>query len=895
MKKGGQGGFKIFKSGAPYTMAATPKTIYLKDYQAPHYLVETIDLIFDLHEDFTTVKAQLQIRANGHDGKTLPLILDGQELELSSIALDGHALEKTDYQLDKEHLTIPAPGASFELATEVRIKPQLNTSLMGLYKSSGNFCTQCEAEGFRRITYFIDRPDNLAIFTVTIIGDKDRYPVLMSNGNFTDRGDLPANRIWRKWHDPFKKAGHLFALVAGNFDILRDHFVTQSGRNVTLSLYLEHGNLNKGYHAMNALKQAMRWDEQVYGREYDLDIFMTVAVSDFNMGAMENKGLNIFNSAAILASPETATDADYERITRVVGHEYFHNWSGNRVGCRDWFQLSLKEGFTVFRDQSFTADMTSAPVKRIEDVKMLRTLQFNEDAGPLAHPVRPASYMEINNFYTLTVYEKGAELIHMLHTLLGAEDFRTATDLYFSRFDGKVATTDDFVDCMQEVSKIDLQQFRLWYDQAGTPELTVHDSYDAAAQEYTLSIKQMTPPTPGQAEKKPLHIPVAMGLVNEQGGAWDLIINGTDLGKTTVLNVREFDNTFIFSGIKEKPVPSLLRGFSAPVKCHYDYDELQLKVLLLYDTDPFTRWEASQTLALRQLLHLVGCLQEQKVLFVEPAYILIVKRLLSHTELDPAFLALLLMLPSEAYLTEFVNPIDPIIIHQAREVLRLQLAEQLRSEWLICYTENHDAGAYQYNNVASGKRMLKNVALSYLLALPDESLQTMAYNQYQGASNMTDRFAALSLLANSQAVQRDKALSNFYELFEKDALVLDKWFAVQATSMLPNTFKNVQRLTKHKAFNIKNPNKVRALIGNFSKNNPLHFHALNGSGYEFLADYVLQLDALNPQIASRLVEPLTHWRRYKLEHAQLMKAQLERIMLTKLSKDTYEVVSKALV
>ncbi len=875
-------------------MSNIPKTIYLKDYQAPHYVVETIDLIVDLHEDFTAVKSQLHIRANGHDGKTLPLILDGQELELLSIKLDGNVLEKNAYQVDSEQLTILAPGNSFEIETDVKIKPQLNTSLMGLYKSSGNFCTQCEAEGFRKITYFIDRPDNLAIFTTTIMANQARYPVLLSNGNRVDGGDLPNGRHWVKWQDPFKKAGHLFALVAGNFDILEDHFMTMSGRKVTLKLFVERGNLPKTEHAMQSLKFAMRWDELIYGREYDLDIFMTVAVADFNMGAMENKGLNIFNSKAILANSDTATDTDFEYILRVVGHEYFHNWSGNRVGCRDWFQLSLKEGFTVFRDQGFSADMTSAAVRRIEDVKVLRASQFNEDAGPMSHPVRPASYIEISNFYTVTVYEKGAELIRMQHTLLGPEKFRLATDLYFNRYDGKVATTDDFVACMQEISGIDLRQFKLWYDQAGTPELTVTDAYDVAKKQYTLTIKQYTAPTPEQADKQALHIPVKIGLLKANGEEFDLLLQGHNLGKTTVLDVKQIENSFIFDDVTEKPIPSLLRGFSAPVRLTYDYTDEQLKILLAYDTDTYARWEAGQILALRQLLKLVKAVQNEQSLQVDADYILLIKNLIKQTKLDPAFLALLLTLPGELYLIDFVTPIDPLAIHTARDYLRQQLAEQLRNEWLILYTENHEVGPYAQDNVANGKRALKNVALSYLLVLNDKAFYELAYKQYTEANNMTDRFVALSLFSNTQAKERELTLADFEMRFKTDAIVMDKWFGVQATCGLPGALKTVQDLMRNPGFDIKNPNKVRALLAGFAKNNPGNFHLLDGSGYKFLAEQVLAIDAFNPQIAARLVEPLTQWKRYKPEHSRLMQQQLEKIVQATLSKDTYEVVSKSL-
>jgi aminopeptidase N len=849
------------------------KTEYLKDYQAPEFYVDTVDLIFELAEEFTIVKAQLFIRAND-PSKNAPLVLDGKDLELISVSLNGQQLTKNDYELTAQHLTIPNVGAACQIDTVVKIKPQENTMLMGLYQSSGNFCTQCEAEGFRRITYYIDRPDNLAIFTVTIVADKDKYPILLSNGNNVDSGIALGNKHWIKWHDPHKKAAHLFALVAGDFDVLDDQFVTMSARKVKLRLFVERGNLDKTNHAMQALKQSMRWDEEVYGREYDLDIFMTVAVSDFNMGAMENKGLNIFNTKFILANQQTATDTDFINITRVVGHEYFHNWSGNRVGCRDWFQLSLKEGFTVFRDQNFTGDMSSFAVKRIEDVNLLRSLQFKEDSSPMAHPIRPASYMEINNFYTLTVYEKGAEVIRMLYTLLGSKKFREATDLYFSRFDGQAVTTDDFVDCMQKVSGIDLGQFRRWYSQSGTPLLTITDEYDAKQQRYLLHVKQETKSTADQKTKRALHIPLRMGLLDQAGAELT----------TQLLHITKAEQTFEFINIPHKPTPSLLRGFSAPVNLRYDYTTAQLQLLLKHDRDEFARWEAGQVLALRNL----------QTSQLDPQFIDIFKHLLQAKDIDSAFLALLLTLPSETYLADQMAEIDPLAIHQTREGARLNLAKSLQSEFLQCYKNNLQTGVYDLSNNAVGQRALKNVCLDYLMLLDDQAITQLALQQYQTANNMTDKYTALVSLAHSENCESNTVLDDFYKYYQQDPLVIDKWFAVQATAKSSSTFANVKRLMQHPDFNIKNPNRARALIANFVKNNPGQFHAQEGAAYQWLGDIVLELNKLNPQLASRLVEPLTHWRRFAEPYKTRMQEQLRRIAAAELSLDVYEVVTKAL-
>lgn len=870
-------------------------TKYLKDYQAPDYQVENVTLRVELGEERTLVKSHLKISAHDHEGK-LPLILNGQSLKLLSVALNGKLLFPKDYELTDDHLKIPAPGASFELETTVEIKPQENTSLMGLYKSNGNFCTQCEPEGFRKITYYIDRPDNLAKFTVTIVGDKKCYPVMLSNGNLIDSGELENNQHWVTWQDPFKKSPHLFALVAGQFDVLDDEFQTFSGRKVKLRLFVEPGNLDKCPHAMQALKEAMRWDEVIYGREYDLDIFMTVAVGDFNMGAMENKGLNIFNTKCILANQATATDSDFLNITRVVGHEYFHNWSGNRVGCRDWFQLSLKEGFTVFRDQEFSIDLASSSVKRIQDVDALRTLQFKEDAGPMSHPIRPASYIEINNFYTLTVYEKGAEVIRMMHTLLGPEKFRQATDLYFSRFDEQSVTTDDFVACMAEVSGLDLDQFKLWYSQAGTPIVEITDDYDPKTQTYCLHLRQHTPPTAGQTEKHALHIPVRLGLLSDAGMEYPLRLKDDHSAATTrVLDFKALEQSFEFIEIPSKPTPSLFRGFSAPVKISYNYTDTQLLLLLDHDTDAFCRWEAGQLLAMRRLFNLIKAVQQNEALTLDQEFIEVFRRILNSKNSDLSFLALLLKLPSEIYLADNLEQIDPLAIHRARQFVLKQLAEQLKSDFLRCYLENDVKTEFNLSNQAIGQRALRNTCLSYLILIDDPAISDLVLKHYYGANNMTDKLAALSAFCQRNLPERITLLEDFYNRYHKDDLVLDKWFSVQACSRLDSTFANVETLVEHKDFNLKNPNKVRALIVAFAKMNPGQFHGHEGKPYKFLAQIAIHLDQLNPQMAARLLEPLTHWRRFAEPHQSQMKAALIEVSSQTLSPDSYEIVSKSLL
>ena len=876
--------------------ATTPNAIHLRDYTPPAFLIESVDLHFELDEAHTTVRARSRLRRNPASASIGPLVLDGQELELLSIYLDGAALAAGEFAVDADHLTIPTVPQAFTLEVETRIRPRDNTALEGLYTSSGNFCTQCEAEGFRKITYYLDRPDVMARFTTTIVADQARYPVLLSNGNLAASGRLEGGRHWARWEDPFPKPCYLFALVAGQLVRIADRFRTASGREVALHLYVEARNAEKCAHALASLKQAMRWDEENYGREYDLDVYMIVAVDDFNMGAMENKGLNIFNSKYVLARPETATDEDYEHIQGVIGHEYFHNWSGNRVTCRDWFQLSLKEGFTVFRDQQFTAAMTSPSVKRIGDVNVLRTHQFREDAGPLAHPVRPQSYVEINNFYTVTVYNKGAEVVRMLYGLLGPDGFRRGTDLYFERHDGQAVTTDDFVRALEDATGADLTQFRRWYDQAGTPLLTARGEYDAGARVYTLSVRQHTPATPGQPDKLPLHIPLALGLLGPDGFDLPLRLPGAPGAKpgTRVVALRRETEIYTFTDVEAAPVPSLLRGFSAPVRVDYDYSDADLAFLMAHDSDEFNRWDAGQRLGERVIQRLVADYRAGRRLALEPGLADAFAALLTDRTVDRRLLAQALVLPSETYLAEQTENVDPEAIHVARQFVRHALARALRERLLETYAAHRDSH-YQLGAEAIGRRRLKNTCLSYLLELADPGLYRLGMTQFRDADNMTDLVAALAALAQLDIPERIEALAEFYRRWQHDPLVLDKWLALQATSRLPGTLEEVKRLCHHPAYNPANPNKVRALIGAFCSGNPVRFHDPSGVGYLFLTDRVLELDSGNPQLAARLLGPLSQWRNYEPHRRELMAGQLRRILAHKqLSRDVYEIASKSL-
>jgi len=867
----------------------TQEPIYLRDYQVPDYLINTVDLQFELTEEFTVVTSALVV--HGNPAAIQPkqdLILHGEALELIAIQLNGKALSEQQYQLKDDTLIILNVPKQFTLEIKTRIKPQENTALSGLYKSCGNFCTQCEAHGFRRITYFLDRPDVMSRFTTSIIADEIKYPVLLSNGNLVFAEKRADGKHMVKWEDPFKKPCYLFALVGGDLECVEDYFITQSGRKVILKIYVEKGNRDKSAHAMTAVKKAMRWDEENFGREYDLDIYMIVAVSDFNMGAMENKGLNIFNTQYILAKPETATDLDYIHIESVIAHEYFHNWTGNRITCRDWFQLSLKEGLTIFRDQSFTADTTSKTVARIHDVKDLRNNQFPEDAGPLAHPVRPDAVIEINNFYTATVYNKGAEVIRMQQTILGHDTFRKAMDLYFTRHDGQAVTIEDFVRTMEDTSGLDLAQFRLWYSQAGTPILTIHDEYDANKQEYALHIKQSCPATPGQAHKKPFHIPVKVGLLARDGKelAHDL------------LQVKKEVEVFHFKNIPVKPIPSILRGFSAPVKVNYAYTDADLQLLMQHDTDLFNRWEAGQQYALHLILRLTKDFRANKPLHIPTQYFSALQHLLLNLQHDKWLLTEMLILPTEKYIAEQMAVIDVEAIHHVREFVLVEIAKQLKNHFLDLYEKNNTTLPYEFNMHDMGLRQLKNICLSYLMLLGDKTIYAnFGMRQFHSAlnNNMTDTMAALACLVNIEAPERELALNEFYNQWQHDALVVDKWFALQATAKLPMTLNHIKQLLHHPAFDLKNPNKVYALIGSFGQRNPHCFHIANGEGYQFLTDIVLQLDRFNPQMAARMVKPFSEWRRYDSGRQHLMRQELERMLNTQtLSKDVFEIVSKSL-
>ena len=879
-----------------------PQVIYLKDYQAPEYLIDETHLTFELFEDHSLVHAQLLMRRNPARGEGLPpLVLNGQQLQLVSVQLDDQALSAGDYQLDDNSLTLHPKAQTFTLDTTVKIHPESNTALEGLYKSGSMYCTQCEAEGFRKITYYLDRPDVMSTFTTTVIAEQHRYPILLSNGNPIGSGPADDGRHWATWEDPFKKPAYLFALVAGDLWCVEDTFTRQSGRDVALRIYVEPENIDKCQHAMVSLKKSMRWDEEVYGREYDLDIFMIVAVNDFNMGAMENKGLNIFNSSCVLARAETATDAAHQRVEGVVAHEYFHNWTGNRITCRDWFQLSLKEGFTVFRDAEFSADMNSRTVKRIEDVAYLRTHQFAEDAGPMAHPVRPDSFIEISNFYTLTIYEKGAEVVGMVRTLLGADGFRKGSDLYFERHDGQAVTCDDFIKAMEDANGVDLTQFKRWYSQAGTPRLEVSEAYDSTAQRYSLTFRQSCPQTPDKREKLPFVIPVAMGLLDAQGQELPLRLHGEAPAVNTsrVLSVIEAEQTFTFIDIDEQPLPSLLRGFSAPVKLSFPYNRDQLMFLMQHDSDGFNRWDAGQQLSVQVLQDLIAQHQKGEPLVMDQRLITALHTVLTDESLDQAMVAEMLSLPGEAYLIEISEVADVDAIHAAREFARQQLADNLSDALWQRYQTNRELSKQTPYVAASehfARRALQNIALSYLMLTGKSEVLAAAIDQFDTADNMTERLTALAVLVNSPfEAEKAKALEVFAENFKDNALVMDQWFSVQAGSGLPGGLERVKALMQHPAFTLKNPNKVRALIGAFAGQNLINFHGADGSGYRFLADLVIELNGFNPQIASRQLAPLTRWRKYDSARQALMKAELERILASgPLSPDVYEVVSKSL-
>lgn len=854
-------------------------TIYLKDYQAPTFTVDTVTLEFDLHDDHALVTNQMQLKRQGEG----ILHLYGDELELISVHLNGKALGKEAYRLQDGDLLVDQCPAEFTLKVVTRICPQDNSKLSGLYRSNQLFCTQCEAEGFRRITFFPDRPDVLASYTTRICADKKKYPVLLSNGNLIDAGDLENGRHWVVWQDPFKKPSYLFALVAGNLACVKDEFETRSGKKVDLRIYVEPGNEDKCGHAMHSLKKAMRWDEEVYGREYDLAIFMIVAVSDFNMGAMENKGLNIFNSKYILARPDTATDQDFADIEGVVGHEYFHNWTGNRVTCRDWFQLSLKEGLTVFRDQEFSRDMNSRDVNRILDVKMLRNTQFPEDAGSMAHPVRPESYQEINNFYTATVYNKGAEVIRMQHTLLGTEGFRRGMDLYFQRHDGQAVTIDDFVAAMEDANGVDFSQFKRWYSQAGTPEVQLKSDYSHGR--LSLTLTQSCLPTPESQEKKPFHIPLRVALFDLNGQRIPL--------KQDVLELREAQQIFHFDGLPGKPMISLLRDFSAPVKLQREISQEELLALLRFETDGYAKWDAAQRLALTCIHSYLN--NPEKTWEIPAPLITAYRHVLVDESLDFALRAEILMPPSFEEVIADLTLVNVDAVEKARDFFRAELGKNLLQQTSEIYESLWQQEEHAMHARAYGQRKLRNMCLWLMMKADEKNTLDRCHQQFVKAHTMTDQIASFALLNNcTQGTVREQVIDNFYRQWSQDELVLDKWFALQASSELPDTLTRVKILLQHPAFNMKNPNKVRAVLGAFCQANPRHFHAVNGSGYVFLGDMLAKMDKINPQITARLATPFTRWRRFDQTRQSLMKQQLTQLAKLDLSRDLREVVMKSL-
>ncbi|GLR09827.1 aminopeptidase N [Mixta theicola] len=869
-------------------MTQKPQVKYRHDYRASDYTITDIDLTFNLDAGATRVTAVSRVKRLGENQAELRL--DGGELTLVSLTVDDQPWEA--YRLEEGALVLTGLPDNFTLQIVNDIHPDKNSALEGLYQSGEALCTQCEAEGFRHITWYLDRPDVLARFTTTLIADRARYPFLLSNGNRVDAGQMDDGRHWIKWQDPFPKPCYLFALVAGDFDVLRDSFTTRSGRDVALEIYVDRGNLDRAGWAMTSLKNSMKWDEERFGLEYDLDVFMIVAVDFFNMGAMENKGLNIFNSKYVLAKAETATDKDYLGIEAVIGHEYFHNWTGNRVTCRDWFQLSLKEGLTVFRDQEFSSDLGSRAVNRIDNVRIMRGAQFAEDASPMAHPIRPDRVIEMNNFYTLTVYEKGSEVIRMMHTLLGEENFQKGMQLYFERHDGSAATCDDFVLAMEEASHIDLTQFRRWYSQSGTPVLTVRDDYNPELEQYTLHVTQMTPPGAEQQEKLPLHIPLDIELYDDKGEPIPLQHNGEPVHH--VLNVTEEFQTFIFDKVWHQPVPSLLREFSAPVKLDYSWSDTQLTFLMRHARNDFSRWDAAQSLLATHIKLNVARFQQGQPLSLPLHVADAFRAVLLDEHSDPALMALILTLPSENEIAALFDIIDPEANAAVRDALMRTLAVELADEWLAIYNACHTP-EYRVEHSDIGKRALKNVCLSYL-ALGDSTLAIrLIQAQYQQANNMTDALAALSAAVMAQLDCRDEMLSAWDERWHKDGLVMDKWFTLQATSPALDVLTRVRSLLNHRSFSMGNPNRVRSLIGAFASANPAAFHAKDGSGYRFLVEMLTDLNSRNPQVAARMIEPLIRLKRYDADRQRMMREALEQLRdLENLSGDLYEKISKAL-
>lgn len=866
------------------------QTIYLRDYTEPNYWAAETRLHFRLEEDRTLVTSVVRYTRNS----TKPnfLRLHGRDLKLVGLKIDGKSLPLAELDYSPQHLTLKNLPDQLEVAVTTELKPHENTALEGLYKSSGKFCTQCEPEGFRRITYYLDRPDVMSEFYTTIEADRDRYPVLLSNGNLIRQGELDNNRHFCTWHDPFPKPSYLFALVAGDLVPIEDSFTTKSGRNVALKIFVEDFNRDKCGFAMESVKQAMKWDEDVYGLEYDLDIFMIVAVSDFNMGAMENKGLNIFNSKYILAKPETATDHDFEAIQGVVGHEYFHNWTGNRITCRDWFQLSLKEGLTVFRDQEFSADMTSRAVKRIAEVSSLRNSQFLEDSGPMAHPVRPDRYMEINNFYTATVYNKGAEVIRMIHTMIGEEAFQRGMDLYTERHDGQAATIEDFVRAMADASGTDLTRFMRWYTQAGTPKLNVTMTYEPQAERLRLTFEQVLPDTPDHRVKEPFTIPVKTAFLLTNGEPESFNYQGKSATEH-VLIVSEKQQEFVFDGIKEKPIPSFLRDFSAPVFLNYEYHKADLRFLLKHETNDFNRFEAAQNLAITIIKDRV--FEGTSVKSPDRDDLASFCSLLTNDRVDPRLMAKALTLPSVEFLTNSFPGTEVEKLFDARQWLAQAIAQYCEDDFLQLYQSVQGQKEFSLSQKAVENREVKRISLQYLTQLEKPEYFAMAFDQFQQSNNMTDKFNALACLVHHPITERDQALKNFYDTWHQDELVLDKWFALQASSNHPEVLSHVQQLVEHKDFNLLKPNRVYAVLRQFIRCNPYGFHHPSGDGYRLMADYVLKLDPKNSQVASMLATALSQWKSFDPNRQMLMKDQLMRIKAQKdLSKDTYEVIAKSL-
>lgn len=856
-----------------------PETKYLSDYKIPDFTIETVDLNFDLHDDVTHVTSRMHIKRQG--GSEAPLVLDGKDIKLVSVVINNAVAE---YEVDDETLTIPNVPDEFDLMIVNDIDPANNTALEGLYVSNGMFCTQCEAQGFRRITYFIDRPDVMSTFRVRIEAFKANYPILLSNGNEVERGDSADGRHYVVWDDPFPKPSYLFALVAGRLGMMEDSFTTKSGMDVVLRIFAEEDDLDKCPHAMDSLIKSMKWDEEVYGLEYDLEIFNIVAVSHFNMGAMENKSLNIFNTKCVLAKAETATDTDFSFVEAVVAHEYFHNWTGNRVTCRDWFQLSLKEGLTVFRDHEFSSDMGSRAVCRINDVRTLRQHQFAEDSSPMAHPVRPEEYIEINNFYTMTVYEKGAEVIRMMHRLLGPEKYRKAMDVYFERHDGQAVTCEDFVKAMEDGSGVDLTQFRLWYSQAGTPEVDVKTSFENG--KYEITFKQNIPDTRGQKNKKPMHIPIELGLLDRFGQ--ELLPGGT-----IMLDLKEAEQTFTFEGLEHKPIPSILRGFSAPIKLNGDLTRDEQIFLIGHDSDSFNRWEAAQEISTDIILSMVKDPDNVGELDVE--FVNAMRKVLTDKTLDKAFVGEMLALPSEGVLGQKMDTVDVDGIHEMRKLVVRELATALKQEMLAAYKECNTGEEYEFTPEAVGRRRLKNMVLGYLMEIADAEIYEICKNQFYSANNMTDEISAFTFLVNSESPDRDQAITDFYNKWHHDQLVLDKWFSAQAMSSREDVLERIDELNEHKDFDLKTPNRVRSLISVFCGLNQVRFHDKSGRGYEFLGRNIKALDPLNPQIAAGLAKQLTRWKSFDKTRQNMMKKTLKDILsLEGLSKNVHEIVSKSL-